>query len=73
MLPNPLLQWLREFGRLGIACGPVNRIDQVLADEQVQDRGAMVDVPHPRVGSIPVVNSPLRFSRTLCQGPRPCP
>ena len=57
-------QWLQEFGELGIPCGPVNRIDQVLADPQVQYRQALVDVPHARVGNIPVVNSPLRFSRT---------
>ena len=63
-LKKPAEQWLRELGRLGIACGPVNRIDQVLADPQVQERGAIAHVPHPRVGNIPVVNSPLRFSRT---------
>ncbi len=63
-LKKPAEQWLRELGRLGIACGPVNRIDQVLADPQVQERGAIAHVPHSRVGNIPVVNSPLRFSRT---------
>ena len=57
-------EWLREFGELGIPCGPVNRIDQVLSDPQIQYRKALVDVPHARVGAIPVVNSPLRFSRT---------
>ena len=64
MLRKPAAQWLAEFGELGIPCGPVNRIDQALADPQIQYRGAMVEVPHKRVGSIPVVNSPLRFSRT---------
>ena len=57
-------QWLQEFGELGIPCGPVNRIDQVLSDPQIQYRQALVDVPHARVGNIPVINSPLRFSRT---------
>ena len=64
MSSKPAAQWLKEFGELGIPCGPVNRIDQVLADPQVQHRQALVDVPHTRVGKIPVVNSPLRFSRT---------
>ena len=61
---KPAATWLQEFGDVGIACGPVNRIDQVLADPQVQYRGALVDVPHPRVGKVPVVNTPLKFSRT---------
>ena len=64
MLSKPAATWLKEFGDVGIACGPVNRIDQVLADPQVQYRGALVDVPHPRVGKVPVVNTPLKFSRT---------
>ena len=64
MSQKPAAQWLKEFGELGIPCGPVNRIDQVLADPQIQHRQALVDVPHARVGNIPVVNSPLRFSRT---------
>ena len=72
-LKKPAAQWLRELERLGIACGPVNRIDQVLADPQVQERGAMVDVPHKRVGNIPVVNSPLRFSRTPVASLGPAP
>ncbi len=73
MARKPAAQWLREFGELGIPCGPVNRIDQVLADPQVQHRGALVDVPHSRVGSISVVNSPLRFSRTPVDTLGPAP
>ena len=30
MSQKPAAQWLKEFGELGIPCGPVNRIDQVL-------------------------------------------
>ena len=33
----------------------------------------MVDVPHKRVGNIPVVNSPLRFSRTPVADLGPAP
>ncbi len=57
-------QWIEEFGALEIACGPVNTIDKVLADPQVQHRGTVTRVPHPRIDPVPVVGSPLRFSRT---------
>ncbi len=73
MLRKPAQTWLRELGEVGIPCGPVNRIDQVLADPQIQHRGAMVEVPHSRIGSVPVVNSPLRFSRTPVGTLRPAP
>ena len=73
MLRKPAQTWLRELGEVGIPCGPVNRIDQVLADPQIQHRGAMVEVPHSRVGAVPVVNSPLRFSRTPVGNLRPAP
>ena len=73
MLRKPAEQWLQEFSEIGIACGPVNRIDQVLSDPQINYRGAMVEVPHKRVGSVPVVNSPIRFSRTPGDNPGPAP
>ena len=73
MLRKPAQTWLRELGEVGIPCGPVNRIDQVLADPQIQHRGAMVEVPHSRVGAVPVVSSPLRFSRTPVGTLRPAP
>ena len=73
MLRKSAQTWLRELGEVGIPCGPVNRIDQVLADPQIQHRGAMVEVPHSRIGSVPVVNSPLRFSRTPVGTLRPAP
>ena len=32
-------------------CGPINRLDQVFADPQVQARGMTLDLPHPLAGS----------------------
>ena len=57
-------QWLEEFESLGIACGPVNTVDKVLADPQIEHRNTMTRVPHPRIDPVSVVNTPLRFSRT---------
>jgi CoA:oxalate CoA-transferase len=57
-------QWVAEFGVLGIPCGPVNTVDKALRDPQVQHRGMLTEVPHDSLGAVPVVNSPLVFSRT---------
>ncbi len=57
-------QWLEELSALDIPCGPVNRIDQVASDPQVNSRQMFKDVSHPRLGKVKVVNSPLKLSRT---------
>ena len=55
-------RWLADLERAGIPCGPINRIDQVLRDPQVEARGMKIDLPHPLAGSVPQVRAPLRFS-----------
>ncbi|MEO8537149.1 MAG: CaiB/BaiF CoA-transferase family protein [Betaproteobacteria bacterium] len=57
-------RWIDDLERAGVPCGPINRIDQVLADPQVQSRGMKVDVAHPLSGTVPQVRAPLRMSGT---------
>ena len=40
-------EWCRLFWDAAIPAGPVNRIDEVFADPQVQHRGIVVEAPHP--------------------------
>jgi crotonobetainyl-CoA:carnitine CoA-transferase CaiB-like acyl-CoA transferase len=42
---------------------PVNTVDQVMNDPQMAARGLIERVMHPRLGEIPVVGTPLKFSR----------
>jgi crotonobetainyl-CoA:carnitine CoA-transferase CaiB-like acyl-CoA transferase len=46
----------------GVPCAPVQRIDQVLADPQVQARGMIIEQDHPVLGRIRLPNLPFRFS-----------
>ena len=62
MRARPQSRWLADLERAGIPCGPINRIDQVLRDPQVEARGMKIDLPHPLAGSVPQVRAPLRFS-----------
>jgi len=45
-----------------VPCGPINRLDQVFADPQVQARAMRVELPHPLAGSVPLVADPIRLS-----------
>ncbi len=68
-------EWLGEFSKAGIACGPVNTIAQVARDPQVAARGMFVDVPLKARSrrTAKVVNSPVRMSRTPPRVARGCP
>ena len=56
--------WLAALEAVGVPCGPINRLDQVFADPQVQARGMRFDLPHPLSGTVPQVANPLNFSAT---------
>ncbi|MFC1916882.1 CaiB/BaiF CoA transferase family protein [Chloroflexota bacterium] len=66
-------QWLQELSELGLPCGPVNAIDKAATEPQVIAREMIVEVPHPRIGKVKVINSPIKLSRTPCEVDRPSP
>jgi glutaryl-CoA transferase len=53
--------WLSILGILGVPCGPINSIDQVMDDPQVRARQMVVEVDHPSAGMIKMVASPLNI------------
>ncbi len=53
--------WLSLMESISVPCGPINTVDQVLHDPQVQARHMLVDVPHPSAGSVKLVASPLNI------------
>ncbi len=55
-------EWIVLLESVAVPCGPINRLDQVFADPQVQARGLRVEVPHPAFGGVPLVANPLRLS-----------
>jgi len=55
-------EWLRLLEDAGVPGGPVNTIEQVFEDPQVQHRGLRIDLSHPLTQSVPLVGSPLRLS-----------
>ncbi len=57
---EPLLKLL---GDADVPATPVHTVDQVMNDPQTIERGIVQKVTHPKLGEIPVVGTPLRFSR----------
>ncbi len=66
-------EWIKEFEAVEIPCGPVNSIDRVAADPQVNLREMFVNLHHPRAGDFKVVGTPIKYSRTPCQPVRCAP
>ena len=61
---RPTAAWVAALEKVGVPCGPINAIDAVFADPQVQARHMKVDMPHPTTGSVSLVANPLRLSET---------
>ena len=57
--------WMEALEAAGVPCAPVNTIDQVFADPQIEARGMQIGMPHPLAGEdVRLVGSPIRLSRT---------
>jgi len=58
--------WVDMLEGLKIGCGPINTIDQVFADPQVQARGVVVEMPREGAegGHVKVIANPVRLSET---------
>ncbi|HLW11810.1 MAG TPA: CaiB/BaiF CoA-transferase family protein [Casimicrobiaceae bacterium] len=56
--------WLSALERAGVPCGPINRLDQVFDDPQLQARAMKLDLAHPLAGTVPQIRAPLLLSGT---------
>jgi len=59
-------EWIALLDAHRVMCGPVNNIEQVVKDPHINDRGMFIDVEHSTQGSLKVVGTPMKFSRTPC-------
>ncbi len=57
-------QWCALATEHGFPCGPINTIDRVFDDPQVQARGLRVPVESSNYGTVDLVANPMRFSQT---------
>lgn len=59
---RPAAHWIELFEAAGIPCGPINTIDRVFADPQIQHLGMATPVEHARLGTLSLVASPVMMS-----------
>jgi crotonobetainyl-CoA:carnitine CoA-transferase CaiB-like acyl-CoA transferase len=59
-------EWVDGLAKLGVPCSPVNTVDQVFTDPQVQARGMKISVQHPLSGSgtADLIGNPIRYGAT---------
>jgi crotonobetainyl-CoA:carnitine CoA-transferase CaiB-like acyl-CoA transferase len=67
---EPLLKALEDAG---VPATPVNTVAQVMEDAQTAARSMIERVVHPRLGEIPVVGTPIKFSRMKAGARRSAP
>jgi crotonobetainyl-CoA:carnitine CoA-transferase CaiB-like acyl-CoA transferase len=63
MLERTMPEWIELLEANHVPCGPINTIDQVFEDPQVQHRGMRLAMQHPS-GPLSLLASPMRFSET---------
>jgi formyl-CoA transferase/CoA:oxalate CoA-transferase len=57
-------EWEAIFLPEGIPFGAINNIEQVVNHPQVKARGTLVEMNHPRAGTVRMVGAPVRLSET---------
>ncbi len=57
-------EWVARLEPYGIPCGPLNSIPEVTRMPQLEAREMFVPVTHKVLGTLPLVNTPLKLSRT---------
>ena len=58
------VEWISHLESVGVPCGPINNLQEVFENEQVVARGIQLNMPHPTAGSMKLVASPMRLSKT---------
>ena len=64
MLERSGSEWMSSLKKVDVPCGPINSIDEVFKDPQVQHRGMKIDLDHPLAGKVSGVANPIKFSET---------
>ncbi len=57
-------EWLEILDEEGVPAGPVYTFDQIFSDPQVLRRNMLVEIEHPRAGTIKQTGIPVRLSET---------
>ena len=65
--------WIARLDDAGIPAGRVRSLDEVYANPQLEHLGMIDEVDHPTLGTLRLPGSPVRYSRSTRDEPRPPP
>ena len=66
-------EWIKSLGTIGVPCGPINSIDEVVNHEQVKAREMITKVAHQLTGIVEIPGVPIKLSDTPGSVEKPAP
>jgi formyl-CoA transferase len=61
---RPMAHWIALLEDAGVPCAPIEDYGQVFTDPHLLARDFFWEAPHPTLGSVRQLGSPMRFSKT---------
>lgn len=61
---RPMAHWIALLEDAGVPCAPIQHYGQVFNDPHLLARGFFWEAPHPTLGSVRQIGSPMRFAET---------
>ena len=59
---RPAAHWLGLLRSAGVPCGEIQDYGKVFTDAHLAARGFFIDLPHPRLGTVRALGSPVRLA-----------
>lgn len=66
-------EWLAMLEEAGVPCAPINTVDRVVKDPQVNARHMLVEIEHPVAGKMHVPGVPIKMYKTPGSVDTPAP
>lgn len=57
-------EWLELLEEAGLPCAPINTVDRIINDPQIEARNMIVEVEHPIAGNLKMPGVPVKLSET---------
>jgi crotonobetainyl-CoA:carnitine CoA-transferase CaiB-like acyl-CoA transferase len=70
---QPWLHWQSKMRAAGVPCGQVRTVGEAIRSPEARERELVTRIPHPKVGWVPNVRLPIRYSRTPIADPVAAP
>jgi crotonobetainyl-CoA:carnitine CoA-transferase CaiB-like acyl-CoA transferase len=70
---QPWSYWQSKMRTAGVPCGQVRTVGEAIRSPEAREREIVTRIPHPKVGWVPNVRLPIRYSRTPVVDPVAAP